>query len=195
MRHRSAPRRHVRHAGESGQFGGDDFLYVHDTSGNADGVFPDPIQIEVPIEDLHGLDFCESRNGNLYALGLGRVSNDIAIINLESHEVEWVWPLARPWLPDPKPDLGIFKDNQLFITVRGPRPISAIPALTNTDRIPGAVVVKINRFCEPVRFRPKDVASIADADRTTLLDDVEVTIADPYGIEIVPVRRERHRRR
>ena len=71
--------------GESGAKGGDDFLYTFDATNAEDGVFPDPVQIELPGEDTHGAVACTEQDGNLFAVTSMRVSNDVNFIDLQTN--------------------------------------------------------------------------------------------------------------
>lgn len=172
--------------GESGAAGGDDFLYIFDTSGAADGDFPDPVQIELPGEDTHGISVCENHQGGFFALTAMRVSNDVTIVDLQTHEVIQSRTMARGWSPDPKPDVTGMMGNKMFAALRGPKPLSAITALENAERTPGVAVLTINQNCNSFQWDVNDLASMKDETRTTnLADGTEVTAADPHGLVVV----------
>ena len=172
--------------GESGAGGGDDFLYIFDASRAADGVFPDPVQIELPGEDTHGGVTCTDQNGNLFAVTGMRVSNHVNFIDLQANKVVTTQSMAEPFSPDPKPDVADIVGNKMFIALRGPKPVSAIGSLEDAGRTPGVAVLTISDNCKTFSWEPKDLASMEDPKRTTMLTDgTVVTAADPHGLEVV----------
>lgn len=171
--------------GESGQFGGDDFLFVFDPPASPEGPFEPPVTIELPGDDTHGVEICETPGGDLYAWTVMRVSNHINIIDLQTHEVVRTWSMDRPFSPDPKPDLAMAHGNSLFVTLRGPKPLTAITALQNSDRVPAVAVLTMHRNCQTFNYGAKDVAPMPNPN-TTVIDGVEVTTSDPHGLAIVP---------
>ena len=173
--------------GESGAKGGDDFLYIFDASGTRAGVFPDPVQIELPGEDTHAVALCTDRTGRLFAVTAMRVSNDINVVDLQAQKVVATSSMARPFSPDPKPDVGYIVGNRLFIALRGPKPLTAIGALKNANRTPGVAVLTFDKDCRSFNWEGKDIASMSDPTRTKkLADRTEVTAADPHGLVMVP---------
>ncbi len=171
--------------GESGAAGGDDFLYIFDTSGAGEGNFPDPVQIELPGEDTHGVALCQDKRGNLFALTAMRVSNEINSVDLQAQEVVRTRSLARPWSTDPKPDLADIVGDRMFVTLRGPKPLTAIPTLENAARTPGVAVLKVHTNCNTFDWDSKDIAPMVNPNTTTLSDGTVVTSADPHGLEVV----------
>ena len=174
--------------GESGAKGGDDFLYTFDASNADDGVFPDPVQIELPGEDTHGAITCTDQDGDLFAITSMRVSNDVNFIDLQTNEVVATQSMATPFSPDPKPDVADIVGNKMFIALRGHKPLTAIGSLESADRTPGVAVLTISDDCKSFSWEEKDLASMKDPDRTIpfgLTDAAVITAADPHGLEVV----------
>tara|TARA_B100001123_G_scaffold127303_1_gene148095 strand:- start:2820 stop:4187 length:1368 start_codon:yes stop_codon:yes gene_type:complete len=174
--------------GESGAKGGDDFLYTFDASKAADGVFPDPVQIELPGEDTHGAVTCTDQNGNLFAITSMRVSNDVNFIDLQTNKVVATQSMAETFSPDPKPDVADIVGNKMFIALRGHKPLTAIGSLESADRTPGVAVLTISESCKSFSWEAKDLASMKDSDRTIafgLTGGSRITAADPHGLEVV----------
>jgi hypothetical protein len=174
--------------GESGAKGGDDFLYTFDASSAADGVFPDPVQIELPGEDTHGAVTCTDEDGNRFAVTSMRVSNDVNFIDLQTNEVVATQSMATTFSPDPKPDVADIVGNKMFIALRGHKPLTAIGSLESADRTPGVAVLTISDDCKSFSWEAKDLASMVDPDRTIpfgLTDGSVITAADPHGLEVV----------
>ena len=174
--------------GESGAKGGDDFLYTFDASSAADGVFPDPVQIELPGEDTHGAVTCTDEDGNRFAVTSMRVSNDVNFIDLQTNEVVATQSMATTFSPDPKPDVADIVGNKMFIALRGHKPLTAIGSLESADRTPGVAVLTICDDCKSFSWEAKDLASMVDPDRTIpfgLTDGSVITAADPHGLEVV----------
>jgi len=174
--------------GESGAKGGDDFLYTFDPSKATDGVFPDPVQIELPGEDTHGAVTCTDQDGNLFAVTSMRVSNDVNFIDLQTNKVVATQSMAATFSPDPKPDVADIVDNKMFIALRGHKPLTAIGSLESVDRTPGVAVLTISDDCKSLSWEAKDLASMKDPDRTIafgLTGGSRITAADPHGLEVV----------
>ena len=172
--------------GESGASGGDDFMYIFDTSGAASGNFSDPIKTELPGDDTHGVVLCTDPEGQKFAVTTMRVSNDIVIVDLQTQEIVHSQSMAQSFSPDPKPDIADLFGNKMLIALRGPVPLTAIVGLKNPERIPGVAVLTLNEDCKSFNWEAKDLASMSDSTRTTTLDDgTAVTAADPHGLVIV----------
>jgi hypothetical protein len=108
--------------GESGAKGGDDFPFGFDTRNAGAGRLPDPVKIELPGEDTHGSAFCVDKKGNEHMLSVTRVSNDVNVVGLKTGRVAATRSIARPFSPDPKPDVSELIGNRLFVALRGPIP-------------------------------------------------------------------------
>ena len=172
--------------GESGAKGGDDFLYTFDTSKAVEGVFPNPVQIELPGEDTHGAVTCIDQKGGIFAITSMRVSNDVNFVDLQTNKVVATQSMAASFSPDPKPDVAHIVGNKMFIALRGAKPLSAIGSLESADRTPGVAVLTISDDCKSFRWEAKDLASMEDPDRlVTLEDGSEVSVSDPHGLEVV----------
>lgn len=174
--------------GESGAGGGPDFLYVFDTSGASDGIFPDPVQIELPGDDVHGLVICEAKRGNMhkqFAVASMRVSNDVNAVDLSTHTVVKTKSMARGFSPDPKPDVADNVGRDMFIALRGPQPLTAISGLPNADRTPGVAVLRLNNACRGFGFGKKDIAPMVANPNTVVVEGREVSAADPHGLDVV----------
>ena len=172
--------------GESGAKGGDDFLYTFDTSKAAEGVFPNPVQIELPGEDTHGAVTCIDQKGGIFAITSMRVSNDINFVDLQTNKVVATQSMASSFSPDPKPDVAHIVGNKMFIALRGAKPLSAIGSLENVDRTPGVAVLTISDDCKSSSWEEEDLASMEDPDRmVTLKDGSEVSASDPHGLEVI----------
>ena len=172
--------------GESGAKGGDDFLYTFDTSKAVEGVFPNPVQIELPGEDTHGAVTCIDQKGGIFAITSMRVSNDINFVDLQTNKVVATQSMASSFSPDPKPDVAHIVGNKMFIALRGAKPLSAIGSLENVDRTPGVAVLTISDDCKSSSWEEEDLASMEDPDRmVTLKDGSEVSASDPHGLEVI----------
>ena len=172
--------------GESGAKGGDDFLYTFDASKAAEGVFPDPVQIELPGEDTHGAVTCTDQKGDLFAITSMRVSNDVNFVDLQTNTVVATQSMSASFSPDPKPDVAHIVGNKMFIALRGAKPLSAIGSLESADRTPGVAVLTISDDCKSLSWEEEDLASMEDPDRlVTLKDGSEVSISDPHGLEVI----------
>jgi hypothetical protein len=172
--------------GESGAKGGDDFLYTFDASRAIDGIFPDPVQIELPGEDTHGAATCTDQKGNIFAITSMRVSNDVNFVDLQTNKVVATQSMATSFSPDPKPDVAHILGNKMFISLRGSKPLSAIGSLENVQRTPGVAVLTISDDCKSSSWEEKDLASMEDPDRLiTLKDGSEVSASDPHGLEVI----------
>ena len=172
--------------GESGAKGGDDFLYTFDTSKAVEGVFPNPVQIELPGEDTHGAVTCIDQKGGIFAITSMRVSNDVNFVDLQTNKVVATQSMAASFSLDPKPDVADIVGNKMFIALRGAKPISAIGSLQNADRTPGVAVLTISDDCKSLNWDEEDLASMEDSDRmVTLEDGSEASASDPHGLEII----------
>ena len=174
--------------GESGAKGGDDFLYTFDATNAEDGVFPDPVQIELPGEDTHGAVACTDQDGNLFAVTSMRVSNDVNFIDLQTNKVVATQTMASNFSLDPKPDVADIVGKKMFIALRGHKPLTAIGSLESADRTPGVAVLTISDDCKSFSWEAKDLASMTDNDRTIpfgLTGSSVITAADPHGLEVV----------
>ena len=173
--------------GESGAKGGDDFLYTFDASKASDGVFPDPVQIELRGEDTHGAVTCTDENGNLYAVTSMRVSNDVNFVDLQTNKVVTTQSMSESFSLDPKPDVADIVGNKMFIALRGAKPLTAIGALEYAGRTPGVAVLTINDNCKGFDWNSKDLASMDDPLR--LVDGIfpgqKISAADPHGLEVI----------
>ena len=173
--------------GESGAKGGDDFLYTFDASKAADGVFPDPVQIDLPGEDTHGAVTCTDQNGKLFAVTSMRVSNDVNFIDLQTNKVVATQSMAASFSLDPKPDVADIVGNKMFIALRGAKPLTAIGGLESADRTPGVAVLTISDNCKSFSWEATDLASMEDPTRvvTGAFPGQRITAADPHGLEVV----------
>ncbi|MBH43069.1 MAG: hypothetical protein MK028_04520 [Dehalococcoidia bacterium] len=172
--------------GESGAKGGDDFLYTFDASKAAEGIFPNPVQIELPGEDTHGAVTCIDQRGGIFAITSMRVSNDVNFVDLQTNKVVATQSMAASFSPDPKPDVAHIVGNKMFIALRGATPLSAIGSLPNVDRTPGVAVLTISDDCKSFSWDEEDLASMEDLDRmVTLEDGSEASASDPHGLEII----------
>ena len=172
--------------GESGAKGGDDFLYTFDASKAVEGVFPNPVQIELPGEDTHGAVTCIDQKGGIFAITSMRVSNDVNFVDLQTNKVVATQSMAASFSLDPKPDVADIVGNKMFIALRGAKPISAIGSLQNADRTPGVAVLTISDDCKSLNWDEEDLASMEDSDRmVTLEDGSEASASDPHGLEII----------
>ena len=172
--------------GESGAKGGDDFLYTFDTSKAVEGVFPNPVQIELPGEDTHGAVTCIDQKGDIFAITSMRVSNDVNFVDLQTNKVVATESMATSFSPDPKPDVAHIVGNKMFIALRGAKPLSAIGSLESVDRTPGVAVLTISDDCKSLSWEEEDLASMNDSKRmVTLKDGTEVSASDPHGLEVI----------
>lgn len=159
--------------GESGAKGGDDFLFVFDTRGALSGKFPDPVKIELPGEDTHSAAFCVDKKGNEHMLALMRVSNDVNVVELRTNRVAATRSIARPFSPDPKPDVGEMIGNRLFVALRGANPLTAIDALKNPARTPGVAILTVSEDCHSVSWKASDLMPMKNN-----------PAADPHGLNV-----------
>ena len=172
--------------GESGAKGGDDFLYTFDASKAVEGIFPNPVQIELPGEDTHGAVTCIDQKGDIFAITSMRVSNDVNFVDLQTNKVVATESMATSFSPDPKPDVAHIVGNKMFIALRGAKPLSAVGSLENADRTPGVAVLTISDDCKSSSWEEKDLASMEDPDRlVTLKDGSEISASDPHGLEVI----------
>ncbi len=170
--------------GESGAQGGDDFLFVFDTSQRP--TFPDPVTIELPGDDTHGSEICRDQDGKPWVWTFMRVSNDVNIIDLETNEVVSTLPMGRPFSPDPKPDLAWAANNKMYVSLRGPKPLTAIGSLQNPERTPGVAILDMAADCQSFEWPERNLLPMEDnPNRVTLDDGREVSASDPHGLEIV----------
>jgi hypothetical protein len=159
--------------GESGAKGGDDFLFVFDTRGAISGKFPAPVKIELPGEDTHSAAFCIDKKGNEHMLTLMRVSNDMNVVEFKTNRVAATRSIARPFSPDPKPDVGEMIGNRLFVALRGANPLTAINTLKNPARTPGVAVLTVSESCHSVSWKESDLMPMKNNPG-----------ADPHGLEV-----------
>ena len=172
--------------GESGAKGGDDFLYTFDASKAVEGVFPNPVQIELPGEDTHGAVTCTDQQGDIFAITSMRVSNDVNFVDLQTNQVVATQSMATSFSPDPKPDVAHIVGNKMFIALRGAKPLSAVGSLQNVDRTPGVAVLTISDDCKSLSWDEEDLASMEDSDRVVTLEDgSEASASDPHGLEVI----------
>jgi len=173
--------------GESGAKGGDDFLYTFDTSKAVEGVFPNPVQIELPGEDTHGAVTCIDQKGDIFAITSMRVSNDVNFVDLQTNKVVATQSMASSFSPDPKPDVADILGNKMFIALRGAKPLSAIGALESADRTPGVAVLTISDDCKSFSWEEEDLASMKDPDRllTDSFSGLKISVSDPHGLEVI----------
>lgn len=159
--------------GESGPKGGDDFLFVFDTREAAAGKFPDPVKIELPGEDTHGAALCVDAKGREHMLSVMRVSNQVNVVDLKAGKVVSTVSIARPFSPDPKPDVGELMGNRLFVALRGANPLTAINDLKNPARTPGVAVLTVSKSCRSISWKAGDLMPMKnDPD------------ADPHGLNV-----------
>lgn len=170
--------------GESGAKGGNDFLYIFDTSGIPDS-FPDPIQVELPGEDTHGVALCTDTEGKLFAWTAMRVSNDLNVIDLQTNKVVKTVPMAQSFSSDPKPDIVDIVGNKMFVTLRGAKPLTAINQLESPDRTPGVAVLTLSSDCQSFTWDEKSLLPMTNNPNKTTVGDKEVNVADPHGMETV----------
>ena len=159
--------------GESGAKGGDDFLFVFDTRDAVSGKFPDPVKIDLPGEDTHGAAFCVDKKGNEHMLAVMRVSNDVNVVELKTRRVAKTISIARPFSPDPKPDVSELQGNRLFVTLRGANPLTAINDLKNPARTPGVAVLTVGSDCHSVSWKAADLMPMKNNPD-----------ADPHGLRV-----------
>lgn len=171
--------------GGSGQGGGDDFLYIFDTSSAADLVFTDPVQIELPGEDTHGVSICTDEEGREFAWTVMRVSNDVNVVDLQTHEVISTLSLARSFSLNPAPDIIDLMGRQMFVALRGAQPLSAIPALTDAARTPGVAILTLSEDCQSFEWNENDLWPMVENPNTVSIDGEEVSAADPHGLDVV----------
>ena len=173
--------------GESGAKGGDDFLYTFDTSKAVEGVFPNPVQIELPGEDTHGAVTCIDQKGDIFAITSMRVSNDVNFVDLQTNKVVATQSMASSFSPDPKPDVADILGNKMFIALRGAKPLSAIGSLESVDRTPGVAVLTISDDCKSFSWEEEDLASMKDPDRlvTDSFPGLKISVSDPHGLEVI----------
>ena len=173
--------------GESGAKGGDDFLYTFDASKAVEGVFPNPVQIELPGEDTHGAVTCIDQKGDIFAITSMRVSNDVNFVDLQTNKVVATQSMATSFSPDPKPDVADIVGNKMFIALRGAKPLSAIGALESADRTPGVAVLTISDDCKSFSWEEEDLASMKDPDRlvTDSFSGLKISVSDPHGLEVI----------
>jgi len=159
--------------GESGAKGGDDFLFVFDTRAAISGKFPNPVKIELPGEDTHSATSCVDKKGNEHMLTLMRVSNHVNVVELRTNRVAETLSIARPFSPDPKPDVGEMIGNRLFVALRGANPLTAINALKNPKRTPGVAVLTVSESCHSVSWKESDLMPMKNNPD-----------ADPHGLNV-----------
>lgn len=170
--------------GESGEGGGDDFLYIFDTQGAVNGNFPDPVQIELPGEDTHGMALCTARDGRLFVATTMRVSNDLNFVDLQTNRVVRTIPLSRGFSRNPTPDISDTIGNTMFVALRGAKPLSAITR-EDLSRTPGLAKIQMNTNCNGISWGSKDIAPMVQNPNSVVIDGTTVNAADPHGMVIV----------
>lgn len=176
--------------GESGASPDNTFdgLYVLDVSGRPP--YPDPVEIELPGKDVHGLVVCTDRQGDERAVLTMRVSNDVNFVDLGTNTVADTRSMARRFSPDPKPDVADRVGNDVFVALRGGAPTTAITGLQDADRTPGVAVLHLSRNCDRFRFGAKDIAPMLNPSNVELTSGPDagelVNASDPHGLEVVP---------
>jgi hypothetical protein len=166
-----------------------DQMYIFDARGAAQGVFPDPVIIPLPGEDTHGAFYCVDDRGKLYAWTVMRMSNDLNIVDVDAARVVRTYSLVRGFLPDPAPDGLELMAGHAFITLRGPKPLSAMTASVNPERTPGVLVLRVHKSCLQFDFDVGDLAPMVDSRTTTItVGGVTVTVpaSDPHGLDVIP---------
>jgi DNA-binding beta-propeller fold protein YncE len=163
--------------GESGAKGGDDFLFIFDTRDATSGKFPDPVKVELPGEDTHGSAYCVDPKGREYMLSVMRVSNDVNVVDLKTGKVVKTVSIARPFSPDPKPDVGELMGNRLFVALRGANPLTAINDLKNPARTPGVAVLTVGRNCQSIHWKASDLMPMKNN-----------PASDPHGLNVFRLR-------
>ncbi len=143
-------------------------------AGNAHAAVATPDNSMVIVDDQNGQ--------NLRKVHTDYASNSV---DLQTHEVVRTQSLARPWSTDPKPDIADIVGDRMFIALRGPKPLTAIPTLESAARTPGVAVLKVHTNCNSFDWDPKDIAPMVSPHTTTLSDGTVVTSADPHGLEVV----------
>lgn len=171
--------------GESGAMGGDDFLYIHDANQVADGIFPAPVQIELPGEDTHGVAVCTDEEGHKYAISVMRVSNDIVVTDLETHEVVVAESMATEFSPNPGPDLAFLHAGKLFVSLRGGQPLTAINPLIDAQRTPGIAIIDVSSDCLSFNWEETGLLAMDANELLVDIDGVQVTSSDPHGLEVI----------
>ena len=173
--------------GESGQFGGPDYLYFFDVSGISSGNFPNPVQISLPGEDTHGAFPCVDTKGKVFIWTLMRISGDIVIVDAQTNQVVKQKSVITPFTPAAAPDGIEIRDHTAFVTFRGPKPLTAMSAIQNAARVPGVAALKVSPDCKDFEFREKDFTSLYDPSRmTTIGSGAVVTAADIHGMDVIP---------
>jgi hypothetical protein len=162
-----------------------DQMYIFDASRAAQGIFPDPVVIPLPGEDTHGAFYCIDDRGKLYAWTVMRFSNDLNIVDVDAGQVVRTYSLVRDFLPDPAPDGLELMGGHAFITLRGPKPLSAMTTHENPERKPGVLVLRVHKSCLNFDFDIKDLAPMVDDRTTTLMDGTVVPASDPHGLDVI----------
>lgn len=162
-----------------------DQMYIFDASRAAQGIFPDPVVIPLPGEDTHGAFYCTDDRGKLYAWTVMRFSNDLNIVDVDAGQVVRTYSLVRDFLPDPAPDGLELMGGHAFITLRGPKPLSAMTTHENPERKPGVLVLRVHKSCLNFDFDIKDLAPMVDDRTTTLMDGTVVPASDPHGLDVI----------
>jgi hypothetical protein len=170
--------------GESGAKGGNDFLFIFDAS-KIPAAFPDPIKIDLPGEDTHGVAICTDREGKQFAWSVMRVSNEITVVDLQTHQVVKTMSLVQPFSPDPKPDISDIVGNKMFVVLRGAKPLTAIDSLPKAERTPGLAVLTVGQDCKSFEWDKKSFLSMGNNPNKVTVDGKEVNAADPHGLETV----------
>ncbi len=162
-----------------------DQMYIFDASRAAQGIFPDPVVIPLPGEDTHGAFYCIDDRGKLYAWTVMRFSNDLNIVDVDAGQVVRTYSLVRDFLPDPAPDGLELMGGHAFITLRGPKPLSAMTTHENPERKPGVLVLRVHPSCLNFDFDVRDLAPMVDDRTTTLMDGTVVPASDPHGLDVI----------
>jgi len=170
--------------GESGENGGDDFLYAFATGGVANGIFPDPVKIELPGEDTHGISLCTARNGHLFLATFMRVSNDLVFVDLETYQVTKKISMSRGFSRNPTPDISDTIGNTMFVALRGAKPLSAITR-EDANRTPGLAKIQMNNNCNAISWGAKDIAPMVQNPNSVVINSRTVNAADPHGMAVV----------
>jgi len=127
------------------------------------------IKLDGKAVDTHGLAYCTAADGTVYALNLNRISSTLDIFSLKDYSFAVRdFDLTNGGKLGLQPDLASYKSNKLYITGRGPKPISAVAQGNfNPKAVAGLYTVSVTD-CTTPSFGADDVAVPAAA--LTLLD-------------------------
>jgi len=127
------------------------------------------IQVSGKAVDSHGLAYCEAADGTTYALTVNRISSTLDIFSLKDYSFAVRdFDLTNGGKLGLQPDLVSFKSGKLYITGRGPKPVSAVAQGNfNPKAVAGLYTVSV-ADCTGPSFGADDVAVPAAA--LTLLD-------------------------